>query len=513
MSSDTAHFRLAGLPVTLTSRLFQRVMIVGVLLGFLAVMIAGLASIWAVSRDQALTMAIGHSNAVQTAVADVRMLIEQSEAARRGYLLTRDPTMRDSFEAAVAQEPAALARVQELTRGDVRQQAQLVELREAIKGHQASARWSIELVAQDGQDGQNAAIRAFQTDRAPESMRRIRTIIDQIASEELQRLEDRTRLQRAAVRSLYIALGLAAPLLLVVAVGSTMVILRYTRDLSQTGSALRTLNEGLEAAVAQRTAGLARANQEIQRFAYIVSHDLRSPLVNVMGFTAELETSLKPVAAQLDRIKAEAPELLSKEASEAVREEAPEALRFIRTSTQKMDRLINAILEISRSGRRTLKPEPLEMNKLLGDVAATLKARAEAAGAEIMISPDLPGIISDRLAVEQVFANLLENAVKYLKPGRPGRIEVTGERRAGHAVISVADNGRGIDPKDHERIFELFRRSGAQDQPGEGIGLANVRAIVYRLGGTIECESALDQGATFRVFLPAVLRVEQEAFA
>jgi signal transduction histidine kinase len=510
MSFDAAHFKLVGLPVTLTSRLFQRMMIIGVVIGFLAVMVAGLASVWAVTRDQILTQAIGHSNAVQTAVADLRILIEQSEAARRGYLLTRNPTIRDTFELAVAQEPAALARIGELTKADRHQQAQLAELQEAIKGHQASARWSIALVAQ-GEQG--AAIQSFQTDRAPESMSRIRGIIDQIASEELQRLEDRTRLQREAVRSLYIALGIAAPLLLLVATGSTLVILRYTRDLTQTGSALRTLNEGLEAAVAQRTAGLARANQEIQRFAYIVSHDLRSPLVNVMGFTAELETSLKPLSAQLDRLETEAPQLLSKGAVEAVREEVPEALRFIRASTQKMDRLINAILEISRSGRRALKPEALDLDKLMADVAATLQTRAEAAGAEIMISPDLPGIISDRLAVEQVFANLLENAVKYLKPGRPGRIEVTGERRAGHAVISVADNGRGIDPKDHERIFELFRRSGAQDQPGEGIGLASVRALVYRLGGSIECESALDQGATFRVFLPAVLRVEQEAFA
>jgi len=510
MTSGTAHFKVVGLPVTLTSRLFQRVMIIGVMTGFLAVMAAGLASIWAVSRDQALTRAIGHSNEVQTVVAELRILIEQSEAARRGYLLTRDPAMRDSFETAVAQEPAVLARIEDLTKADRDQQAQLVALREAIKGHQASARWSIALVAQGEQP---AAIRAFQTDRAPESMRSIRTIIDKLSGEELQRLEDRTRMQREAVRNLYVALGLAAPLLLVVAVGSSLVILRYTRDLAQTGSALRTLNEGLEAAVAQRTAGLARANQEIQRFAYIVSHDLRSPLVNVMGFTAELETSLKPLSAQLDRIEKEAPALLSKEATAAVQDEVPEALRFIRASTQKMDRLIKAILEISRTGRRALKPEPLEMNKVMADVAATLQARAEAAEAEIIISPDLPGIISDRLAVEQVFANLLENAVKYLKPGRPGRIDVSGERSAGQAVFSVADNGRGIDPKDHQRIFELFRRAGAQDQPGEGIGLASVRALVYRLGGAIECESALDQGAVFRVFLPAVLRVEQEAFA
>jgi signal transduction histidine kinase len=96
----------------------------------------------------------------------------------------------------------------------------------------------------------------------------------------------------------------------------------------------------------------------------------------------------------------------------------------------------------------------------------------------------------------------MENALKYLMPGRPGQITVRGEARRGRAIIEVIDNGRGIAAKDHERIFDLFRRSGVQDQPGEGIGLAHVRALAYRLGGLIEVVSELGQGATFRVNLP-----------
>jgi signal transduction histidine kinase len=127
------------------------------------------------------------------------------------------------------------------------------------------------------------------------------------------------------------------------------------------------------------------------------------------------------------------------------------------------------------------------------------------AGAEVRAGT-LPNIESDRLGVEQILSNLIENAVKYLQPGRPGIIEVRGHAERDRVVFEVIDNGRGIDPRDHERVFDLFRRSGVQDQAGEGIGLAHVRALAYRLGGLIEVRSELDRGATFRLSLPRVLR-------
>jgi len=115
-------------------------------------------------------------------------------------------------------------------------------------------------------------------------------------------------------------------------------------------------------------------------------------------------------------------------------------------------------------------------------------------------------LVSDRLAVEQVFTNLVDNAVKYLDPARHGRIAVRGHVEGETAFFEVEDNGRGIDAKDHERVFELFRRAGSQTQPGEGIGLAHVRALVYRLGGTIDCVSELGQGSTFKLLLPVNYR-------
>jgi signal transduction histidine kinase len=273
---------------------------------------------------------------------------------------------------------------------------------------------------------------------------------------------------------------------------------------------LRELNENLEGAVLARTADLQRANDEIQRFAYIVSHDLRSPLVNVMGFTAELDASIKPLSELITRAEEEAPAIVTEEARLAVREDLPEAVGFIRSSTQKMDRLINAILRLSREGRRVITPEPLDVAEMLEGIVGSLQHRLTELGAEVEIETPMPKIVSDRVAIEQILSNLVENSVKYLQAGRPGRIVVRGRRTGGRVIYDVIDNGRGIDPKDHERIFDLFRRSGTQDQPGEGIGLAHVRALAYRLGGIITCESQLGKGATFSLSLPPQFRVLKE---
>jgi hypothetical protein len=138
---------------------------------------------------------------------------------------------------------------------------------------------------------------------------------------------------------------------------------------------------------------------------------------------------------------------------------------------------------------------------LIEGIVATVAHQAAEAQAEIRIEA-LPNIVSDRLGLEQIFSNLIDNALKYLKTGVPGEITVRGRTKLGFAIFEISDNGRGIDPKDHQRIFELFRRAGTQDKPGQGIGLAHVRALVRRLGGTMSVASELHQGSTFTITLP-----------
>jgi PAS domain S-box-containing protein len=276
--------------------------------------------------------------------------------------------------------------------------------------------------------------------------------------------------------------------------------------------ALRTEEETrrLASILAERVTELDVANEEIQRFAYIVSHDLRAPLVNVMGFTSELEGAQGEIERFYRNVQQTDSKFISRETREAIESDLPEAIGFIRSSTMKMDKLIGAILKLSREGRRVLAPEPIDMHQLLeaqrGSVAHQLHER----GAELLIEA-VPDLTSDRLAIEQIFGNLIDNAVKYLHPSRPGRIEVRGRDLGANVVYEIEDNGRGIDPKDFERIFDLFRRSGTQDQQGEGIGLAHVRALVRRLGGTISVSSRLGEGSTFTVVLPSYISMNSEA--
>lgn len=257
-------------------------------------------------------------------------------------------------------------------------------------------------------------------------------------------------------------------------------------------------------------ADLQAANDEIQRFAYIVSHDLRAPLVNIMGFTSELEATRATIERYHKAILERAPDLATPEARTAVEEDLPEAISFIRTSTAKMDRLIGAILKLSREGRRVLTPEPVDMADLLAGCHRSLSQQLDGTGTEFMVE-GAPDVVSDRVALEQIFGNLIDNAAKYLSPGRPGRIVVRGQDAGPFVRYEIEDNGRGIDPKDFDRIFDLFRRAGAQDRPGEGIGLAHVRSLVRRLGGAISVSSRPGIGSTFTVLLPRTLHIASEA--
>jgi signal transduction histidine kinase len=286
---------------------------------------------------------------------------------------------------------------------------------------------------------------------------------------------------------------------------AALAALRYTRELRTAQEEVVGLNTSLEERVKVRTADLAQANDEIQRFAYIVTHDLRAPLVNIMGFTSELETSVEVLRTLVERSEAEGKgsDPIVREASAATKDDLPEAIRFIRSSTKKMDNLINAILKLSREGRRVPRPEIIRLDEVIDASVSALRHQVEEADGLVTVEVDVPTMLGDRLSLEQVVGNLLDNAIKYRSRDRPLRITVRAASVSKDQVsIEVSDNGRGIADQDRERIFELFRRSGAQDQPGEGIGLAFVRAVVRNLGGEVTVSSALDVGTTFRVIVP-----------
>jgi signal transduction histidine kinase len=492
-------------PFVVSEGRFGRVMVAFMVLGFLALIAAGVAAGWATRNNEDHTRWVNHTYEVELAVSNARRLIEQGEASRRGYLLTGNVEYRDAYNRWASALPAALVRLDRLTRDNPRQVATLNVLREEIGALLVQRGRTIALIDAGAGD---RAIALFRTEASVRRLAEIRTAFERMAGEERGLLRERDEAQQASVRTFYVILGVAAVLLVLLAIASLLTVMRYTRDLARSRDNLREFNERLEETVHERTADLSRANEEIQRFAYIVSHDLRSPLVNVMGFTAELSAATAPLADLLDKAEAECPQIVTEDARLAVREDVPEAIGFIRTSTQKMDRLINAILKLSREGRRVIAPEPIDPALLTETIAGSIQHLLDDRGVTLTVVRPMPGIVTDRVAIEQILSNLIENATKYLQPGRPGDIRVSGEERRGRVILSVADNGRGIDPRDHQRIFDLFRRSGQQDQPGEGIGLAHVRALAYRLGGTIDVDSELGRGSTFRINLPKTFDVQ-----
>jgi len=229
--------------------------------------------------------------------------------------------------------------------------------------------------------------------------------------------------------------------------------------------------------------------------------------VNIMGFTSELEQLRNDIFRRIAALASPAPmaadnaELVLEGDDRQLSQDFSEALEFIKSSIAKMDRLITAILNLTREGRREFEPVPIDTRELIEAIVTTMAHQASEAKAEIRVAP-LPNVVSDRLALEQIFSNLIDNALKYLRPGVPGEITVRGRTKLGSAIFEVSDNGRGIDSKDHQRIFDLFRRAGTQDKPGQGIGLAHVRALVRRLGGTMSVSSELHNGSTFTITLP-----------
>ena len=469
------------------------------------------ASVLLVNKSREDNGWVVHTVEVENQISTLLLQIRRAESAARGYLLTSEPRFLAEHEAAAATILPDVDKLTHLTGDNSVQGENVKRLRPPVETRLAEFAQAIEFVKRNDIAGGIAMLREA---GASDSVRDIAEITGAMRARGRPPVRDAHGDRRP-----HPATGLDRDR------GGFGSRDRAGRHLDLSGAALgagprrgrrqlRDNNLNLESTVDERTADLREANEEIQRFAYIVSHDLRSPLVNIMGFTSELEELrgdiFKRIAA-LARTQAAVPltpdnatdnaEPALEGADKQLSQDFTEALGFIKSSIGKMDRLISAILNLTREGRREFRPERIDTRELIEGIVSTVAHQAAEAEAQIRIDP-LPDIVSDRLALEQIFSNLIDNALKYLKSGVPGDIHIRGRTKLGFAIFEITDNGRGIDPKDHQRIFDLFRRAGTQDRPGQGIGLAHVRALVRRLGGTMSVASELHQGSTFTITLP-----------
>jgi signal transduction histidine kinase len=477
--------------------------VVGLLTGAIALLLIVNVGVFVMlQRTSDYNHSVERGHRIRLAATEVMTLSVDAETGQRGFLLTGRAEYLEPYTSAVSRMPEHLDELARLTAGDPDLSPRAGRIRELSQQRLDIIDRTIALGRMGRGDEAIQLIREGSGKVLMDQMRAETSAINEI---EATRLQFATRQTEWASGATVLVNALAGLLILALAGVSGWLIRRYVQEIQQARDALDAMNAGLETKVRDRTFELTRANEEIQRFAYIVSHDLRAPLVNVMGFTSELEQAGKVIDRQMTAVETRAPKLVEQDALTAVREELPESIGFIRASTEKMDRLINAILKLSREGRRNLVPETLDMSAMVQAAADSVRHQTEASDATIVVEP-LPAIQSDRLSMEQIVGNLVDNAVKYLDPARPGRIVVSGrETGDGWVVYRIADNGRGISDRDHERIFELFRRSGKQDRAGEGLGLAFVRNSVRRLGGAITVESELGKGSTFMLKFPTRL--------
>ncbi len=226
---------------------------------------------------------------------------------------------------------------------------------------------------------------------------------------------------------------------------------------------------------------LEQSNEELERFAYVASHDLQEPLRSIVSFSQLLERRCKGQLGQ----------------------DADDYIGFIIEGGNRMQALIQDLLDFSRVESAARPLEPTDAGEVVGAVVRSMDAALAEADATVTVG-GMPLVMADAVQLERVFSNLLGNAIKYRRPDVPLEVAIAARRTDGMWEISVRDNGIGIEAEHHDRIFEMFRRLHTHDEyGGTGIGLAVVKKIVERHGGRVRVESTPGEGSTFFFTLPA----------
>lgn len=478
-----------------------------VLLSVVLISLAAALAVQAVRAQVETAGWVAHTHEVITRLENVMTGIVTAETSQRGYLLAGDESQLAFLEVAGRQVEADLQALARLTSDNPVQRERLPGLRAAATERLQALATAASLRRQGDLEGALVLVRG----RGRALMGDVRARVDAMREEEERLLDARLRTAERASRWGVAATAGTGALALVLVVSlyaassrhlarlreeqlalqrSRGETLRKAGELHRANELLQQSAAELERRVEERTAALADANAELEGFARTVAHDLRAPLRNIQGFATAL-------------LEDEAPRM-SADGSDYARRLVAGALR--------LDGMISDLLEYSRLARTQLACEPVELGPLVAQLLRELEPDIGRSGASVTIPPSLPCVLAHRTTLLQVLTNLMTNALKFVSPEVTPRVEIGVRCQDGIVALSVADNGIGIDPAHHERIFSVFERLHGQERyPGSGIGLAIVRKGVERMGGRVRLDSRAGAGSRFTLELPLADRRESGA--
>jgi signal transduction histidine kinase len=458
-----------------------------------------------------------HTKEVMARVEDIYRRLLEGYASIRILVVSDDPALSRPFQRTIDVIPNQVADLRVLTSDNKSQQPWIDQIAEKSSG---IIGW---LAAEERRLHTGERSKAIdELGTGAKLLGELRATTDEILQEEARLDSFRmSRLQRSMSRQLGILVvgGIAL-------VGTTLglgfvflngvikrlAVLRDNARRFGAGRPLSTLLTGhdeiaeVDRAFHEMASSLDQQKQENEMFVYSVSHDLRSPLINLQGFSEELSLSYRDMERLLRH--EQIPPAIRDDGLKLMSENIEDSIRYIQTAVGRLARIIDALLRLSRAGRVEYQLQKVDVAALVEKIIDALHDTIAGKKAEINVG-DLSTAWGDPTAVEQIFANLIGNAVHYLDPSRSGRIEVgcsepsRSDGLAGFRVYYVKDNGLGIPAAYHQRVFTAFSRLQANVKQGEGIGLALVRRMVERHAGKIWLESAAGVGTTFFVALPA----------
>ena len=451
--------------------------VIGAFVGALVLLGAGAVFTYRASVDFAQSAeGIARSEQLRDALDDLYVVLTGAEAAQAAYLLTGRPQQREEFARLAVHARNHQQTIAEFVAGEPSQAGDLVALEAHVRRR---LQLLDEITALYDENGLSSARQAVASDEGVKTMRAILDITtrmdDRGEAVLLQRESTLARTRQLTLGSLLLTLAVAAGIFLALFRG-------ISREMAARAEAERVLRDrnreilALNSELAQRASEVEAMNKELEAFSYSVSHDLRAPLRHIDGYL----------------------EMLLDESGDRLSDEAKRHLEVIAESSRNMTGLIDDLLAFSRMHRAELHLERVELEPLVAEVIASLEMGTRGRSVEWRIEP-LPEVRGDHAMLRQVFANLLGNALKYTQRTETARIEVGAAGvEEGRQVFFVRDNGVGFDMKHAGKLFGLFQRLHRADEfEGTGIGLANVRRIVARHGGTVWAEAEPGRGATF----------------